>query len=459
MVRKDVTLTVGSQVTFEDAEGYYVGADTSDLDPDVASVEITGTVTRSVTGADRAVSAIESGQRCIIVNTRAGKPMTNAATTSAAAAGAGSGLSLAGVKENVTDNAIWTIEAAGNGYHIIDANGKYLTVTANGASVTDSESIVSIARNGSTWTISQNGAYLNDFGGNGTCAAGWQHSSAPTDAGSQWQIYTLKEIPVEGTSVITFTAVGEGQTQIQIGYVLYCITVTEGHTHAFGEWTTSKEATCTEEGSRERVCECGEKETEVIPALGHDFVNGECTRCDAVMDTAFKDVPVGAFYFDPVQWAVDNGITNGTTPTTFDPNGQCMRAVVVTFLWRAAGDPEPTSNNNPFTDVKEGDYFYKAVLWAVENGITNGLTPTPFGPTALCNRAQVVTFLYRAMGEPEVETTECVFTDVAEGQFYYNAMLWAVENGITNGLTATTFGPTSICNRAQVVTFLYRAYH
>ena len=135
-----------------------------------------------------------------------------------------------------------------------------------------------------------------------------------------------------------------------------------------------------------------------------------------------------------------------------------MRAVVVTFLWRAAGEPEPTSNNNPFVDVKETDFFYKAVLWAVEKGITNGMDATHFAPTALCNRAQVVTFLYRAMGNPVVNNTEHPFTDVAEDQFYFNAMLWAVENGITNGLTATTFGPTATCNRAQVVTFLYRAY-
>ena len=231
------------------------------------------------------------------------------------------------------------------------------------------------------------------------------------------------------------------------------------HEHAFGEWTVTKEATCTEAGSRERVCECGEKETEVIAALGHDFVNGKCSRCDAQMDAAFVDVPVGSFFFDPVQWAVDNKITAGTTPTTFDPNGNCMRAVVVTFLWRAAGEPKATNAVNPFTDVHEGDYFYDAVLWAVENKITAGLTPTTFGPTALCNRAQVVTFLYRAMGNPEVKNTEHPFTDVDASQFYYQPMLWAVENGITAGLTATTFGPTATCNRAQVVTFLYRAYN
>ena len=233
----------------------------------------------------------------------------------------------------------------------------------------------------------------------------------------------------------------------------------QAHEHAFGEWTTTREATCTEDGSRERVCECGEKETEVIAALGHDFVNGECSHCDAEMDAAFEDVPVGSFYFDPVQWAVDEEITAGTTPTTFDPNGKCMRAVVVTFLWKAAGSPEPTTTENPFTDVKEGAYYYKAVLWAYENNVTAGLTATTFGPTALCNRAQVVTFLYNAMGKPEVKNTEHKFTDVDEGKFYYTPMLWAVENGITAGLTETTFGPNAICNRAQVVTFLYRLYN
>ena len=176
-------------------------------------------------------------------------------------------------------------------------------------------------------------------------------------------------------------------------------------------------------------------------------------------ENPFTDVPDGSYYLEPVLWAVDKGITSGTTPTTFDPNGKCMRAVVVTFLWKAAGSPEPKTTENPFTDVKEGSYYYKAVLWAYENNVTAGLTATTFGPTALCNRAQVVTFLYNAMGKPEVNSTEHKFTDVSEGKFYYQAMLWAVENGITAGLTETTFGPNAICNRAQVVTFLYRAYN
>ena len=172
----------------------------------------------------------------------------------------------------------------------------------------------------------------------------------------------------------------------------------------------------------------------------------------------FTDVPEGSFYYEPVLWAVRKGITTGATATTFNPNGNCQRAQVVTFLWRAAGSPEPTSTENPFTDVKESDFYYKAVLWAVEKGITNGLTADTFGPFALCNRAQVVTFLWRAMGSPD-STAKVTFTDVKDGQFYSTAVAWAVENGITNGISGTEFGVGGICNRAQVVTFLYRTYN
>ena len=230
------------------------------------------------------------------------------------------------------------------------------------------------------------------------------------------------------------------------------------HEHAFGEWTVTTAPTCTEKGEETRSCECGETETREIEALGHDFVNGECSRCEETLTSKFEDVPAGAFYFDPVEWAVEKGITTGATATTFNPNGDCQRAQVVTFLWRAAGSPEPTSTENPFADVKETDFYYKAVLWAVEKGVTNGLTDTTFGPYALCNRAQVVTFLYRAMGSPASDA-DVSFTDVIPGQFYSTAVAWAVENNITNGISATEFGVGGTCNRAQVVTFLYRTYN
>jgi len=165
---------------------------------------------------------------------------------------------------------------------------------------------------------------------------------------------------------------------------------------------------------------------------------------------------VDSFYYDPVAWALEKGITTGTDATHFSPERECQRAQVVTFLWRAAGSPEPESDRNPFVDVQEKDFYYKAVLWAVEKGITNGLSATTFGPERVCNRAQVVTFLHRAMGNPAVTGGANPFTDVPADAWFTAPVLWAVENGITNGLTATTFGPEAICNRAQIVTFLYR---
>ena len=175
-------------------------------------------------------------------------------------------------------------------------------------------------------------------------------------------------------------------------------------------------------------------------------------------DNPFTDVPVDQFYYEPVLWAVENGITNGVGADSFDPSGQCTRAQVVTFLWRAAGKPEPTSTNNPFVDVPEDQFYYKAVLWAVEKGITNGMDATHFAPDNPCDRAQVVTFLWRAAGWNEPERNDNPFADVPDGQFYHKAVLWAVENGITNGVDPTHFDPSTVCDRAQTVTFLYRTY-
>ena len=213
--------------------------------------------------------------------------------------------------------------------------------------------------------------------------------------------------------------------------------------HSFGEWVVITEPTTTEDGLEERSCSrCGYTELRTV----------------AELENPFNDVAPGSFYYEPVMWAIENGITNGTSATTFGPNDQCMRAHVVTFLWRAVGSPEPTRTDNPFVDVKPTDFYYKPVLWAVENGITSGMDATHFGPTVYCNRAQVVTFLYRTMGSPEIESAENPFTDVAHGSFYEKPVLWAVVNGVTSGMSATSFGPSSICNRAQIVTFLYRAF-
>ena len=171
----------------------------------------------------------------------------------------------------------------------------------------------------------------------------------------------------------------------------------------------------------------------------------------------FTDVKTTDYFYDAVVWAVDQGVTSGTSATTFSPNKTCSRAEVVTFLWRAAGEPKPTSTYMPFSDVKVTDYYYDAVRWAVEEKVTTGTSATTFSPNATVTRGQVVTFLYRALKASSVSTTN-PFTDVKSGEYYYDAVLWAVKNDVTNGLTATTFGPNTGCTRGQIVTFLYRAY-
>ena len=169
----------------------------------------------------------------------------------------------------------------------------------------------------------------------------------------------------------------------------------------------------------------------------------------------FVDVPAGSYYEDAVDWAVENGITKGTDDTHFSPDGICTRAQAVTFLWRAAGSPEPETRAMPFTDVPVGSYYYDAVLWAVENGITKGTSDTTFSPNMTCTRAQIVAFLWRSEKSPAAGTAN-PFADVKSTAYYADAVLWAVKENITKGTTNTTFSPDADCTRAQIVTFLYR---
>ena len=170
----------------------------------------------------------------------------------------------------------------------------------------------------------------------------------------------------------------------------------------------------------------------------------------------FVDVSGGAYYEDAVLWAVREGITSGTTATTFSPGASCTRAQMVTFLWRAAGSPK-ASGSNPFRDVSADTYYYDAVLWAVENGITSGISADAFAPDAMVTRAQTVTFLYRAAGSPAAAPGSS-FSDVSSDAYYADAVSWAVEKGITSGTAAAAFSPDADCTRAQIVTFLYRQY-
>lgn len=172
----------------------------------------------------------------------------------------------------------------------------------------------------------------------------------------------------------------------------------------------------------------------------------------------FTDVTAGV-YHDAIMWAYKSKITTGVTDTTFVPNGSCTRAQIVTFLYRAAGSPEVAENvKNPFTDVSKDSVYYNAIMWAVEKKITTGVTDTTFEPNSPCTRAQIVTFLYREAGSPELAKDAAnPFSDVSDSSVYYNAILWAVDKKITTGVTGTTFVPNDTCTRAQAVTFLFRA--
>ena len=170
---------------------------------------------------------------------------------------------------------------------------------------------------------------------------------------------------------------------------------------------------------------------------------------------AFNDVKDDAFYKAAVDWAVENGVTSGVSDTLFAPDATCTRAQVLTFLWRAAGSPEPTKIGNTFTDVKSDAYYYKAVLWALEKGITSGTSATTFAPDATVSRAQTVTFQWRMAGSSKADGTNA-FTDVPTDSYYKDAVLWASKNGVTSGTSATTFAPENGCTRGQIVTFLYR---
>ena len=177
---------------------------------------------------------------------------------------------------------------------------------------------------------------------------------------------------------------------------------------------------------------------------------------DNTMLNFFVDVSASDYYYDAVLWAVEKGITGGTSAPTFDPSGNCTRAQAVTFLWRAAGSPAPKTKAMPFTDVPAGSYYHDAVLWAMEQGITKGTSDTAFSPNATCTRAQIVTFLWRAGGSPAVSGS-AAFTDVASDAYYAAAVAWAEKNGVTGGIGGGLFGIGNTCTRAQIVTFLYRA--
>ncbi len=183
---------------------------------------------------------------------------------------------------------------------------------------------------------------------------------------------------------------------------------------------------------------------------------GKSTPTEAGDNFPFKDVPENAYFRKAVEWAWKNGITAGTSATTFSPYMSATRGQMMTYLWAAAGCPEPTTTDNPFTDVAAGAYYYKPVLWAVEKGITAGTSATTFSPDQAVTRGQAITFLYGAVGRPAGGSEP--FTDVNDGDYFAPAVAWAYSNGITVGTSDTLFSPAEICQRCQIVQFLYLHY-
>ena len=242
----------------------------------------------------------------------------------------------------------------------------------------------------------------------------------------------------------------------------------EPHAHVFDQKVVEDEylvsaADCDDAAVYHYSCACGKTGTETFTygeALGHDWNGMKCSRCEADRKNPYIDITAGTYYYDPVLWAAENNITNGYgSSDIFAPDVDCTRAQLLTLLWRAAGEPEPASDENPFVDVRSSDYYYTAVLWASEQGILAGYGRSNLcNPDGICTRGQVATILHRYFDEPAASSSTNPFTDVEEGAYYYDAVLWAVEEEITNGYgSSDIFNPDGNCTRAQVVTFLYRA--
>ena len=360
------------------------------------------------------------------------------------------------VQGGLTFTGVWTREAVKPAEYTV-------TFDANGGSVSPASAITGTdGRLSDLPTPTRSGSYSFDgwytavsggekvttstvFTENSTIYAHWTRTGGGSSGGSHSGGSTSYAITVadaeNGSATASRKSASKGTT----------ITVTATPDKGY-ELDTLK--VTDKNGDKVKLTEKNGKYTFTMPASAVT-VKATFTK---TAENPFTDVNDDAYYKDAVIWAVENGITKGISGTMFSPDAACTRAQAVTFLWRAAGSPSPKSGAMPFGDVAADAYYHDAVLWAVENGITKGTSDTTFSPDSKCTRAQIVTFLWRAQKSPAVASVN-VFTDVAADAYYADAVNWAVANGITSGTSAATFSPNADCTRAQIVTFLYRSHN
>ena len=307
--------------------------------------------------------------------------------------------------------------------------------------ISSDEEIASVDENGTVTALKQGTAVITAAARDGGYSACCTVSVSLTPAGDI-AVYSIDVLNAANGNVVSShgSACAGAVVCLTVspanGYVLESITVTD---------QDNKPIKLTgEDGKYTFIMPASDVTVRAVFAANHSGEGG------------FTDVPAGSYYYDAVQWAVNKNITNGISTNTFSPNGICTRAEAVTFLWRAAGSPAPKFTVMPFTDVKAGAYYYDAVLWAVENGIANGTGDTTFSPNANCSRAQIITFLWRAQQSPAAGALN-PSTDVKAEAYYYAAILWAAEEKVANGTSAVTFSPDDSCTRGQIVTFIWRA--
>ena len=455
-----VNIDQGSRVTLanaEIAEGDSVVFEGQD-DSGSLTVESGSLQNIKTQGASTGGTITIAGGTIASVSNEAGAEITiSGGTVTGQVANSGSGsISVTGGSFTTADvedfvdpgqTVILTLDPAGGSCQV-----KTLAV-ANGAAVGDLPAPVREGYRFTGWFTAADGGSMvtadTTFDAAATLYARWEQESSSGGSGGSGGSDT------DGDYLITVDRVTGGTLRVNPGRADKGDTVTITVTPKTGY--VLKELVVTDSRGEEiETRGAGEGRYTFVMPGSRVNVSASFARAEEQEKLPFTDVSSSAYYYDAVRWAAEEGITAGVTGSTFAPDRGCTRAQIVTFLWRANGSPKPSSQENPFTDVSAGSYYYQAVLWAVEKGITTGVTSTTFAPDALCTRGQATMLLWRASGSPQVSKAH-PFRDVAEDAYYEDAVNWAVHSGVTQGTTGSTFAPQDVCTRAQIVTFLYWA--